>query len=499
MKLKGNYYNGNFHISNQGDEHFKKHCPADLNQILWEFQEDCSQIDSIIDSAIAGFKTWKQTPLKNRMECIKRYALAIEKRKEEIARALSLEVGKPLWESLTEASGVIAKVNVTLEESLKRIENTHYQNIMPQINGQVNFKPIGPSIVIGPFNFPCHLPNGQILSLLLAGNSIIFKPSEKTVYSAQLLIECFHEAQFPAGVINFFCGGAAGTQRFTRHPDIKGIFFTGSKPVGLKILESTYRDLNKLVALELGGKNSSIVHSDASQVHAVSELIKASFLTSGQRCTSSGNILVHRSLFDSFSKLFKETIDRIIVDHPITHKVIPFMGPLIDEDAVKKFQSYIQRLEKSGAEQFIAPREIKTSFEGHYCSPVVHTLQNYDAKKHEIIGEERFAPHTTLIAYDDIDEALSIANSSEFGLAAAIFTQDEKIFQHAANTLDVGIFNRNRSTVGASSKLPFGGVKNSGNYRPAAVSMIDACVYPQATLETADASSHIHDLPGLRE
>ena len=503
--LRGDYFSGQFTHQNglsqadvaKSDEALSKTCPADTDRQLWDALVDYRHINKVIESAQTGFDTWRKMSMDERINCFKKFQAAADRRKDEIAVAIALETGKALWESKTEAGAITAKVSVTLADSLERVKQQTISQVLPSIDGHIIKKPIGPCLVIGPFNFPCHLANGQILAALLTGNSVIFKPSEKTVYSAQLLIECFHEAGFPAGVINLVNGTAKTTQEILKHPSIKGIFFTGSMNVGKKILESVGTDLTKLVALELGGKNATILHSDTDIDHALPELLRACFLSSGQRCTSTSIIAVHRSIEQEFIARFKEATERIIVDHPIDFKELPFMGPLIDQHAVGLYEKYLKLAKETGAEEIVAANDVQTAFKGHYVSPSIHYLKEVK-KENPFTQEEVFGPNCFFTPYDDIEDAIRIANISDYGLAASVFTQDKDIYQLCLRDIDSGLINLNRSTVGASSRLPFGGVKNSGNYHPAAVSMVDHTVATVSSLETLDNSSRLDDVQGLR-
>ncbi len=497
MKLQGNYFKGQFHPI-KTDAHFTKYCPADLSSNLWNTGIAPEHTSEIVESAINGFSHMRKLSIEKRIELLQRYKEEVLKRVDEIAIAIALEVGKPLWEAKTEAKAVAAKVDVTIKDSLPRIKDKTIENIIAGLNGHEIHKPLGPCFVIGPFNFPCHLANGQILSLLLAGNSIVFKPSEKTIYSAQILIECFHSAGFPKGSVNFVVGGPNIASEITKHKSIKGVFFTGSKNVGLKILENTYTDLSKLVALELGGKNSSIIHEDADIDHTLVQVLTAAYLTTGQRCTSTGNVIVHNKILNEFKDKFKSLIQRIHVDHPSEFYSTPFMSTLIDEQAVATFNTYVDKVQSSGAETILEHGPVDTNFKGHYLMPSLHFLEKFNASSHSFVGEEVFGPHCTIIGYDDLDEAIEIANFTEFGLAGSVFTQSPEIYNKCLDEVQSGIFNLNRSTVGASSRLPFGGIKSSGNYHPAAVSTIDACVYKVASLETFENTSKLTDLTGLK-
>jgi succinylglutamic semialdehyde dehydrogenase len=499
--IKGDYFNSQFVLPELDDNRFlvQKYSPADTEHHLYDCPTNVNHLSAVVESAQKGYETWRKTPASERANYLKKYQEIVASKKEEIARAIALETGKPLWEALTEATGVIGKVDVTINDSYKRIETQTFDDIMPGTKGYVNYKPLGPSIVIGPFNFPCHLANTQILAALMAGNSVIFKPSEKTIYSGQLLIECFHEAGFPEGVVNLINGTGDVASRIIKEKCIKGIYFTGSKEVGVKILSLTYKSLDKLVALEMGGKNTTIVHNDASKHHTISELINACYMTTGQRCVSTSKVAIHEDIYEEFIELFHKTAKRLIVDHPVDYEVEPFMGPLIDQRSMENYLNYMGMAKREGAHEVMRGKQIERKTPGFYVTPSIHLFEEYDPKS-VFLGSEIFGPNCSFVKYREIEEAIDFANMSDYGLAASLFTKDQGLFDKCVQDIQAGIFNFNRSTAGASAKLPFGGVKNSGNHRPAAVSMIDACVYPMASLQKLETESNeINVSHGLAE
>ncbi len=499
FSLKGDYFNSDFHLPQKtgpdsADRVFSRECPADLDTVLWECAIKFGHVERVVASAVLGFKNWKITKTEERISYLKKYKDQVLQRKDEIAIAIALETGKPLWEAQTEVSSIASKVDVTISDSLPRIADKSIEKILPDTHGYIYHRPLGPCLIVGPFNFPCHLANGQIVAALIAGNSVIFKPSEKTCYSAQLLIECFHNAKFPEGVINFIQGDGETGKRLISEKAIKGIFFTGSKEVGQAILSTTHKDLSKLVALELGGKNSSILCKDANLDYALVEILKASFLTSGQRCTSTAIIPIHESIQDEFISKLHQLAKRIIVDHPIEFDKEPFMGPLIDQLAVDNYLLFMGMAKREGVEEIMRGKQLSKKFRGHYVSPSIHLAKSMD-KKSRFLMSEIFGPNCTFIPFREIEEAIEIANATEFGLVSSVFTKDPAIFKKCLNEIDAGLINLNRSTVGASSRLPFGGVKNSGNYRPASVATIDSCVYQQASLEVT--TEKVDEIKGL--
>ncbi len=496
-QLKGNYFAGKFHPVKDSQKEIIKYSPADLNHQLWTLNISSEHLNPVLASAQTGHEIWRKTPLADRITCLRNYQAELTKRVDEIARALALETGKPLLECQGEATGLAAKVDVTIKDSLSRIDHRIIPEIMPGITGRFLYKPLGPILVIGPFNFPCHLANGQIVSALLAGNSIIFKPSEKTACSPQLMTECLHAAGFPTGVINLFQGDGALTAQLIQSPIIKAIHFTGSKEVGSKIAQTVATDFGKLLALELGGKNATIIHEDANLDHALAECINSCFLTSGQRCTSTSLILIHQSKLLQFQKEFVEVTQKITVGHPIEDTA--FMGPLIDDVAEKHYAFYQAKALEDGAHVLLPAQKLILKHPGHYWSPSIF-LYDLKNKNKAFIKQEIFAPNVTLIPFDNIEEAIQIVNSTDYGLAFAVFTQSHDVAALCMENIEAGILNINRSTVGASARLPFGGCKESGNFRPAGVTMIDSCVQLTSSLETmTHCSSNWRNIPGLQK
>lgn len=495
MKIAGDYFDGQFYKGTQEDEVIKKLAPSDISKKLWEAPVYYSHIEKCIESASTAYKSWRLTNFEKRIELLQRYQEAVLKRVDHIAHAISWETGKPLWEAKTEANAVAAKVNVTISDSLERIKKQTLKEVLPQLDGHVIYRPLGPSLVIGPYNFPCHLANGQILSSLLAGNTVIFKPSEKTIYSSQLLIECFHEAGFPKGVINFINGSAKTSSELVAHHDIKAVFFTGSHGVGLKILDATYRQLNKMVALEMGGRNCTVVNDYTNEEHVLSELIRSAYLSTGQRCTSTSVVFIKRNLYENFVTKFYKLMQNIKVDHSVCYETAPFMGPLVDELALQSNEDFHHFTMEHGGEALCPFQRLEMKYKGYYTNASLYTFDKTPDPR--FFQPEIFGPHLSMIPYDDFEETLEIVNSTPYGLAASLFTQDKNLYEIAARDLEVGIFNLNRSTVGATARLPFGGLKNSGNFRPAAVNMIDHCVSTMSSLETLTGDSKLSAITGL--
>ena len=370
-EIKGNYFDGQYSHPQTAETVFlERECPADIDTILWKMPLNYDSIESIAESALKGFSQWKKINLQNKIELLKSYQKQVSAKQNLIAEAIALETGKPLWESKTEVDSVIKKVDITIEHSLPRIQPKCYENIMPNTRGHLLFKPLGPCLVIGPFNFPCHLPNTQILSALVAGNSVVFKPSEKTCYSAQLLMDCFHEAGFPEGVVNLLQGDGETANRIVKNKAIRGVFFTGSLEIGRKILKTVGDEVSKMVALELGGKNTAIVHNDTDPEQALEELLKGSFMTSGQRCTSTSLIIIHQDIADKFIEKFHHQTKKIIIDHPLEHEEKPFMGPLIDKKAMENYLLFMGMAKREDIQEVMRGKQLEKKQTRVLCQPL---------------------------------------------------------------------------------------------------------------------------------
>ena len=253
--------------------------------------------------------------------------------------------------------------------------------------------------------------------------------------------------------------------------------------------------MGKMVALEMGGRNSTIINDYVDEEHVLSELIRSAYLSTGQRCTSTSVVLVKRELFEPFVARFSELSKKIKVDHSIHYKDEPFMGPLVDDIAFNGNKDFHQFTIDHGADTIIPFQKLDPGYDGYYTSPALYKFSKLPST--DFMQPEIFGPHLSFMPYDELDEAIEFANSTPYGLAGSLFTQDPNVYKTAVRDIEVGIFNLNRSTVGASSRLPFGGIKNSGNFRPAAVSMVDHCVSTMANLETMTGNSKLEGIKGL--
>lgn len=494
MNFAGDYINGEWVKAKASDGTWAIQSPADLNDHIIKIETSYSHVSFATQSAKAAYKKWSHLSLDERKEYLLRLKSVFAQKAEAIAQVISREVGKPLWEAKTEVTALISKIDITLEHSLKLVAEEKVAGALPGIDGYIRYKSRGVMAVIGPFNFPAHLPNGHIIPALITGNTIVFKPSDKTPAVGQVYAECFHEAGFPPGVFNLVHGQAEIGRRLVQSEDVDGILFTGSYEVGLKIKQDTLDHYWKILALEMGGKNSTIVWSDADIEKAVYESIIGAYLTTGQRCSCTSKIILHKNIKNKFLDNFHETAKKLTIGHWSKN---PFMGPLIGGDAVEKYLRYQEIAKREGTESLMRGKVLELDHKGHYVTPSIH-LVNKHSKDSVYQKSEIFGPNVAVYETDDFDQALDIVNDAGFGLVAALFTQNKSLYQKALIDAKVGLLNLNRTTNGASSRMPFGGIGKSGNDRPSGHFAIQYCTIPVASLEDFGSLDKSKLMPGVQ-
>lgn len=497
LSPRGNFIGGQFRIPTEKNGEILVKSPADFSDFLGAHTFSYADAERAVVSARSGFEIWRKVPLAQRVECLQKYAENLKQLEATLSQMIAREVGKPLWEAKQEVATMINKVDVTIKEGMKPVTDYEIPAILPDTLGACRFRPHGVFVVVGPFNFPGHLANGHIVPALLAGNAIVFKPSEKCPGTGQLMTEAFQKAGFPDGVFNLVQGDGEVGRRLCVHEGVDGILFTGSYEVGLKIKQDTLHHYWKILALEMGGKNTSIVSNDADIDYAVYEVLTSAYITTGQRCSATSRVIVHSSILDQFVNKFHKMAKGFRIGHPLDN---PFMGPLVDEKSVEKYLKFTGIAEREGCEIVMRGKQFEAEYQGHYVTPSICLVKDNSlgaVKKSVYQQTEIFGPNVAIYSYEDFDHALEIANATQYGLAASVFTSDRAQYEKSLLELKSGIINWNRSTVGASSRLPFGGLKKSGNHFPTAISASNYCAYPVASLEIAEPKMAATLLPGL--
>jgi len=432
-------------------------------------------VDAVVDRARRAWPAWAAQPLATRIELCRRFANEVRKQADKFAELIARETGKPLWEARTEVEAVIAKVDISVSAYAERTGQKKLDSAL-QGTSAVRHKPHGVMAVLGPYNFPAHLPNGHIVPALIAGNVVIFKPSEKTPAVGEFLVGCFHRAGISAAVVQMLVGGPVEGQALVAHRDVDGVLFTGSVQAGIAINKKLATNPGKIVALEMGGNNPIVVIDTPLVTDAAILVIQSAFTTAGQRCTAARRLIVKASMYDALVSEVKKLADRIVFDHPFADPV-PFMGPVIDNNAADQLtESFLYLLSNGGR----AIKHMQRPREGlPFVSPAIIDVTAMKDRP----DVELFGPLLQVVKVDDFDQAIAEANNTRFGLSASLVGGNPQDYNRFWANVRAGIINWNRPTSGASSKAPFGGLGLSGNHRPAAFYAADYCAYPVASTE----------------
>ncbi len=462
------------------------HEPA-TGALFWRGTSGDADVE--VDIARRSWAEWASRPVTVRTEAMRRFANVVRAKSEVFTDCIARETGKPLWEARTEVESVINKVEISISSYAERTSQRRIEGNLG-VKSALRHKPHGVLGVLGPYNFPAHLPNGHIVPALIAGNAIVFKPSEKTPATGEMLVQCFHDAGVPTGVVRVLQGGIEQGKALAAHHGVDGLLFTGSARAGIA-LSRLYADMpGKVLALEMGGNNPIIVW-DAADVHAAAVIVvQSAFLSAGQRCTAARRLIVqdgkHQALIDTVRKL----ADRLIVGEP--HSIpAPYMGPVIDNDAAASLQESFLGLMLKGAQPI--KQLDRPMAERPFLSPAIIDTTNVRDRP----DVELFGPILQVIRVNDFDEALAEANDTRYGLSSALIGGSPQLYDRFWANIRSGVINWNRPTNGAPSNAPFGGVGLSGNLRPSAYYAADYCAYPVVSTEEEQARASIGI--GLRE
>jgi succinylglutamic semialdehyde dehydrogenase len=480
---------GSWAAPRRADGVLENRSPADLSAVLSRHEWAAAQVGVAVAAAREASRKFGETPAHERARLVRSIGEFLKKREEELARAIALDVGKPLWEARTEAQACSAKAVVTADEGMKLVQDRPAPG---QSGAECRFRPLGVLAVLGPFNFPVHLPNGHILPAIACGNAVVFKPSEVAPHAAEVYARCLEEAGVPPGVFNLVQGGPPVGAALTAHSGVDGVLFTGSWNVGQAIIRAN-QGQTKLLALEMGGKNAAIVLPDADPDKALYDVLFSAFVSAGQRCTAASRaIVVGKGRARVFAERIAERARKLVIGHPFDEGV--FMGPLASPAALEKFEAGLRAAE---AEVLLRSERLRPrGLDGCYVSPSVHLVSQRRGAPYE--REELFGPDLAVHPAESEEEAIAIANATDYGLAASVHTADGQAFDRCQRALECGVVNWNAPTVGASGRLPFGGLKRSGNHRPAGLTSTLYCAAPVAVLRGEPRLDAARLAPGVR-
>ncbi|WP_425230338.1 succinylglutamate-semialdehyde dehydrogenase [Sphingomonas sp.] len=449
--------------------------------LLWE--EAVGDVDVEVAAARAGWAAWAAQPLTYRVETLRRFANTVRGRADALAGTIARETGKPLWEAKNEVDSVVAKVDISVSAYAERTAQRRMEQPMGA-RVAVRHKPHGVLAVLGPYNFPAHLPNGHIVPALIAGNAVVFKPSEKTPASGAMLVECYHAAGVPEACVRLVIGGPAEGKALAEHPGIDGLLFTGSARTGLALNRAFAGTPEKILALEMGGNNPIVVWDTPDLSAAAAIVAQSAFTSAGQRCTAARRLIVQDTVYEALMTELTTLAGRLIVGAPHDEPQ-PFMGPVIDNSAADTLQNAFVTLLTRGGRPI---RHLeRPDPDKPFLSPALIDVTAV-ADRPDV---ELFGPILQVIRMSDFDEAIAEANRTRYGLAASLISQTPKLFDRFWSGVRAGVVNWNKPTNGAPSNAPFGGIGWSGNHRPSAFYAADYCAYPVTSNESDAARASI--------
>jgi len=458
----------------KGSHSFASLNPA-TGETIWQgWAADASQIADAVAAARAAFPAWAALGYEARLAIIEKFKALVDASREELAVTIARETGKALWDAQSEAAAVVAKLTYANEAYIERTGTR--SRTSPVGNAVLRHRPHGVMAVYGPYNFPAHLPNGHIIPALLAGNTIVFKPSEQTPLGGEWMVRKWEAAGLPAGVLNLVQGERDTGIALAAAP-IDGILFTGSSATGKALHKQLAGRPEIMLALEMGGNNPLIVYRVSNISAAVHETLLSAFVGSGQRCTCARRLIVPAwDKADAFIDLLVSSAGKLTVG-PYDETPAPFMGPLISVKEADRLLAAQEKLEKLGGKVLLRMKQLRPNLP--FLSPGIIDMTGVQ----DVPDEEYFGPLLQLYRAKDEAEAITLANHTSYGLSASVLCDDQAVFQRVSQHLRAGLVNWNRQTTGASGAGPFGGIGVSGNHRPAGYYSADYCAYPVASVE----------------
>ncbi|MCH2181270.1 MAG: succinylglutamate-semialdehyde dehydrogenase [Mariniblastus sp.] len=459
-----------------GESELVSDCPVDQSVVWQGHVASRGQLDEAFHSARRAVGSWSRRPVAERIAYTEAFAERVKSCGDELAELISAETGKPLWESKTEVAACVGKISVSIDSFRQRRDQSSFE--MGELQAVTRFKPFGVMAVLGPFNFPAHLPNGHIVPALIAGNTIVFKPSELTPAVGQWMAEKWCEAGLPEGVLNLVQGGREVGAGLASHHELDGLLFTGSSAAGKALHEAFGKHPQKMLALEMGGNNPLIVHEVEDLEAAAYLSVLSAYITAGQRCTCARRlIVVDGPECDAFMAELIRMIGRLKIGK-FTESVEPFAGTVITAEQGGKLVNAFQQLVEDGARPLVSLSSLDDC--EALLSPGLLDVTELENRS----DEELFGPLLNLIRVPDFGSAIAEANQTEYGLSAGLLSDRQTNFDQFISEIRAGIVNWNRQTTGATGKMPFGGCGLSGNNRPSAYFAADYCSFPTASLES---------------
>ncbi len=494
VKVRGDYINGKFARPRGPERRIVSKDPGDSGYRIGSFPVYPQHVDAAVSAARRAFGEWSRLDQARRADMLRKFAAEVVNNRGELIQLIATETGKPVWEAEAEVRDVESRVETEIREGVRSVSPFKVGEIRWGVEGSCRFKPLGVTAVLGPAISPVHLACSHIIPALLSGCTVVFKPSKLVPATGQFVAGLFDEIEFPRGVFNLIQGDAATGAQLAGHEGVDAVLFTGSYPAGRRILQATAEQPHKMVALQMGGVNVALVLADADFEQALYETVTGAFLTSGQRYTTTGVVLVDGSSFPGFVEAFVGVVESLKVGYSSDPGV--FMGPVLSDSAQVRFLDLQERMSATEARPVLEGRPLKLDRPGFYLSPAVHVAEGVagiDGFRPEGLS---FGPDVVLVPVDGLDKGCELANSTEYPFSAAVFTQDPDRFEVCAGRLRFGVINSNTATTSTSMRLPLGGARKCSNHRPAGVFSQRNCTFPVATLRAQTPFEPDRVLPG---
>tara|TARA_Y100000593_G_scaffold49908_1_gene94054 strand:+ start:15321 stop:16850 length:1530 start_codon:yes stop_codon:yes gene_type:complete len=480
-----NFIDGDF-IQYDAGYGFKNKNPATGETICLYPHTRKDEIERAVDCARTAFKSWRKVSRVKRAEYFDKVSKIIEARREQIAKIISLETGKNYNESIAEVNEALHMAQYAFGSG----RMPHGEVVASEIDDKDSYmirKPKGVVAIVSPFNFPvaigafwCAAP------ALVEGNTVILKPSEDAPLSSQICAQIYWEAGFPPGVFNVIHGDGEVGDALVKG-DVDHICFTGSAEVGQHIRKVAAESWHKTTSCEMGSKSACIVFDDVEYNLSIPAAIASAFKLSGQRCVSSGRIIVQRTIYDEFAKRFAEAASKLTTGNPFD-ETEHYYGPLINEQAFSKVRYYNDKVLRDGNVDVLLPPVYTGTSDSYFSTPLVYKTEWRDADEAPYLRNEVFGPHVAIIPFDTIDDAIRIYNDTEYGLAVGVLTNDFRKARIMRDECDAGMIYWNGGSIAAESHLAFGGVKKSGNGFPSAARTFRAVTHEVSwTVNHADS------------
>ena len=458
--------------------------------VIWQGRAaTAAQVEAAVQAARGAFPAWASRPLDERIAVLEQFAAALKNHAEALGHCIGEETGKPLWETATEVTSMINKVAISVQSYRERTGEK--SGPLADASAVLRHKPHGVVAVFGPYNFPGHLPNGHIVPALLAGNCVVFKPSELTPKVAELTVKCWIEAGLPAGVLNLLQGARDTGVALAGNPGIDGLFFTGSSRTGNLLHNQFAGRPEKILALEMGGNNPLVVDQLQDIDAAVYCIVQSAFISAGQRCTCARRLLVPQGEWGDALLARLVAVAASIKVGAFDAQPAPFMGSVISLGAAEQLIKAQQQLLMHGAKALLAMTQPLPG--AALLTPGIIDVTAVANRP----DEELFGPLLQVIRYADFDAAIAEANNTQYGLAAGLLSDSKARYEEFWLRSRAGIVNWNKQLTGAASTAPFGGVGASGNHRASAYYAADYCAYPVASLESDSLSLPATLTPGV--